>query len=66
MGVRPEVIRLGKSDGNTSVDVKVSSVKPLGSYTIINVYLVDQIVKIRAPGQVILEEDAIQSVSFDV
>ena len=66
MGVRPEVIRLGKSDGNTSVDVKVSSVEPLGSYTIINVYLVDQIVKIRAPGQVILEEDAIQSVSFDV
>ena len=66
LGVRPEDIWLGESDGNPSVAVRISSVEPLGSYTIINAYLGDQIVKIRAPGQVILAEDAIQSVSFDV
>lgn len=66
LGVRPEDIWIGENDGNPSVAVRVSSVEPLGSYTIINAYLGDQIVKIRAPGQVMLEEDAIQSVSFDV
>lgn len=65
LGVRPEDIWLGESEGNPSVDVKVSSVEPLGSYTIINAYLGDQIVKIRAPGQVILEDDTVQRVSFD-
>lgn len=65
-GVRPEDIWLGESEGNPSIDVNVSSVEPLGSYTIINAYLGDQIVKIRAPGQVTLEEDAVQRVSFDL
>ena len=66
LGVRPEDIWLGESDGNPSVDVKVSSVEPLGSYTIINAFLGDQIVKIRAPGQVILEEGSTLRVSLDV
>ncbi|GLO72854.1 sugar ABC transporter ATP-binding protein [Phaeobacter inhibens] len=66
LGVRPEDIWLGESEGNPSVDVKVSSVEPLGSYTIINAYLDDQIIKIRAPGQVVLEENSIQCVSFDI
>jgi multiple sugar transport system ATP-binding protein len=66
LGVRPEDIWLGENDGNPSVDVKVSSVEPLGSYTIINAFLGDQIIKIRAPGQVILGEDSIQRVSLDI
>ncbi|MCE8514732.1 ABC transporter ATP-binding protein [Ruegeria pomeroyi] len=66
LGVRPEDIWLGESEGNPSIDVNVSSVEPLGSYTIINAYLGDQIVKIRAPGQVTLKENAVQRVSFDL
>lgn len=66
LGVRPEDIWLGESEGNPSIDVNVSSVEPLGSYTIINAFLGDQIVKIRAPGQVTLKEDAVQRVSFDL
>lgn len=65
LGVRPEDIWIGETEGNPSFDVKVSSVEPLGSYTIINAYLGTQIVKLRAPGQVILEENAVQRVSFD-
>ena len=65
LGVRPEDIWLGESEGNPSFDVTVSSVEPLGSYTIINALLGDQILKIRAPGQVILEEGAVQRVCLD-
>ncbi|MGH1371690.1 ABC transporter ATP-binding protein [Planktotalea sp.] len=66
LGVRPEDIWIGNSEGNPSVEVTISSVEPLGSYTIINAFLGDQIVKIRAPGQVILEENTTEIVSFDV
>lgn len=66
LGVRPEDIWIGETEGNPGFDVKVSSVEPLGSYTIINAYLGDQIVKLRAPGQVVLPEGAVQRVSFDI
>lgn len=65
LGVRPEDIWLGESDGNPSFEVTVSSVEPLGSYTIINAMLGEQILKIRTPGQVILREGSAQRVSLD-
>lgn len=65
LGVRPEDIWLGESEGNPSFKVRVSTVEPLGGYTIINARIGKQIIKIRAPGQVALEEDAWQSVSLD-
>lgn len=65
LGVRPEDIWLGESDRNPSFDLKVSSVEPLGGYTIINAILGDQIVKVRAPGQVMLEEKSVQRVCID-
>ncbi len=65
LGVRPEDIWLGESEGNSSFDVKISSVEPLGSYSIINAYLQDQIIKIRAPGQIFLEENMTQTVNLD-
>ncbi len=65
LGVRPEDIWLGESEGNPSFDVTVSSVEPLGSYTIINTILSGQIVKIRTPGQVYLDENQVQRVSLD-
>lgn len=66
LGIRPEDIWLGESDDNPAFDLTVSSVEPLGSYTVVNAKLVNQIVKIRAPGQVYLEEDSIQRVSLDI
>lgn len=66
LGVRPEDIWLGKSETNPSFEVIVSSVEPLGSYTIINALLDDQIIKIRAPGQVTLKENTTQRVNLDV
>jgi ABC-type sugar transport system ATPase subunit len=65
LGVRPEDIWLGENQNYPAFDVTVSSVEPLGSYTIINALLGDQILKIRAPGQVVLEENAIQRVTLD-
>lgn len=65
LGVRPEDIWLGETKGNPSVKVRVSTVEPLGGYTIINARVGQQIVKIRAPGQVALEEDDWQTVSLD-
>ena len=65
LGVRPEDILLGKEKSKIVFDLTVSSVEPLGSYTIINTSLSDQIVKIRAPGQISLEVGSIQQVSID-
>lgn len=65
LGVRPEDIWLGVTDGNPSFRVRVSTVEPLGGYTIINAQVGTQIVKIRAPGQVFLDEDTWQTVSLD-
>lgn len=65
LGVRPEDIWLGETEGNPLFKVRVSTVEPLGGYTIINARVGQQIVKIRAPGQVVLEEEAWQTVSLD-
>lgn len=63
LGVRPEDIWL-QGDG-FGVSVTVSSIEPLGGYTIVNVTLGDQIVKLRAPGQVDLAEGAQITARFD-
>lgn len=65
LGVRPEDIWLGETQGNPSLKVRIVTVEPLGGYTIVNARAGKQIVKIRAPGQVVLEEGAWQSVSVD-
>ncbi len=65
LGVRPEDIWLDATKGNFSLSVTISSIEPLGGYTIINALLDDQIIKIRAPGQMVLEEGAKQDISFD-
>ncbi len=65
MGIRPEDIWLGGNAGDFELDLVVSSVEPLGGYTILNAHLGDQFVKIRAPGQVDGIEGSTQRVSFD-
>ncbi|MEZ5913739.1 MAG: hypothetical protein R3D84_17205 [Paracoccaceae bacterium] len=64
LGIRPEDIWLGESEGKPSF-MRVSTVEPLGGYTIINARVGQQIVKIRAPGQVVLAEDSWQTASPD-
>lgn len=66
LGVRPEDIWIGESDTNPCFNVKVSSVEPLGSYTIVNAFLVDELIKIRAPGQVVLRENEQLKVNLDL
>ncbi|KCV81774.1 sugar ABC transporter ATP-binding protein [Actibacterium atlanticum] len=63
LGVRPEDIWL-QGDG-FGVPVTVSSIEPLGGYTIVNATLGDQIVKLRAPGQIDLAEGAQITARFD-
>ena len=65
LGIRPEDIWLGESDGNPSFEVMVSSVEPLGSYTIVNAIMGEQLLKIRAPGQLMMKEGSAQRVSLD-
>ena len=66
LGVRPEDIWIGESDKNPCFNVKVSSVEPLGSYTIVNAFLRDELIKIRAPGQVVLRENEELKVNLDL
>ena len=66
LGVRPEDIWLGETEGNPAFQVHVSSVEPLGGYTIVNARAGGQIVKLRVPGQVTLREDSLQTVSLDM
>lgn len=65
LGVRPEDIWLGAKDGDFGLDLVINSVEPLGGYTILNAQLDEQIVKIRAPGQVDVPERSKQRVTFD-
>ena len=65
LGVRPEDIWLGTEADGFSVQVAVSSVEPLGGYTIVNVSLGGQIIKVRAPGQVDFAEGDIATATFD-
>jgi len=66
LGARPEDIWIGESDTNPCFNVKVSSVEPLGSYTIVNAFLGDELIKIRAPGQVVLRENEQLKVNLDL
>jgi len=65
LGIRPEDIWLESDESTATFDLKVSTVEPLGGYTILNALLGDQIVKIRAPGQVHIEGGSDQKVAFD-
>ena len=65
LGIRPEDIWLEKDGNGETFDLTISTVEPLGGYTILNASLGDQIIKIRAPGQVQIENGSVQSVAFD-
>ena len=65
LGVRPEDIWLKDDDTGFSIEVTISSIEPLGGYTVVNALFDGQIVKIRAPGQIMLSEGVNQKVSFD-
>lgn len=65
LGIRPEDVWLDSGKNDFSIQVSISSIEPLGGYTIVNAVLGDQIIKIRAAGQKVLEEGAKHHVTFD-
>jgi ABC-type sugar transport system ATPase subunit len=65
LGVRPEDIHRVSDPSLNHVRISVSSIEPLGGYTIINAMLGDQLIKIRASGQFEGISDYGQTVAFD-
>jgi ABC-type sugar transport system ATPase subunit len=65
LGVRPEDIHEAHDHGPQRVQVFVSSIEPLGGYTIVNALLGEQLIKIRVTGQLESLHDYRGSVSFD-
>ncbi len=65
LGVRPEDIWLGNDEIDATFDLTISTVEPLGGYTILNARVGEQIIKIRAPGQVHIKEGSVQPITFD-
>lgn len=65
LGVRPEDIWLDAETGHPATPVTVSSIEPLGGYTVVNTTMGDQIVKIRAPGQVVFDDGQALRTHFD-
>lgn len=63
LGVRPEDIHRA-ADGPGHV-IDVSSIEPLGGYTIVNAMLGEQLIKIRVTGQLESPGDYARSVVFD-
>lgn len=52
VGVRPEDIWINRNGSAPNARATVTSCEPLGSYTIVNAKLADQLLKIRVQGQV--------------
>jgi multiple sugar transport system ATP-binding protein len=65
LGIRPEDFWLTDGPEALGLDVTVSSIEPLGGYTIVNAMVGKQIVKVRAPGQVTLTPGQTLRVTID-
>lgn len=65
LGIRPEDIHPAGAFGSGRFGVSVSSIEPLGGYTIVNAVLGDQLVKIRVSGQLESPTDYGEAVAFD-
>ncbi|MET4488986.1 ABC transporter ATP-binding protein [Bradyrhizobium sp. LA7.1] len=65
LGVRPEDIHAASDRMPLRFGVKISSIEPLGAYTIVNAMLDDHLIKIRVSGQLGSPNDYGESVTFD-
>lgn len=65
LGVRPEDIRQASSGSSNDHLVTVESVEPLGGYTIVNAKLGNQLIRIRASGQISIAAEYNGPVAFD-
>jgi multiple sugar transport system ATP-binding protein len=65
LGVRPEDFWLSDGPEGMGLDLLVSSIEPLGGYTIVNTMVGKQIVKVRASGQVTLTAGQTLRVTID-
>lgn len=51
IGVRPEFLKLGRSNGNGALEVRVDTVEDLGNYKIATVRLDGHLLKVKVPEQ---------------
>ena len=65
LGIRPEDIHQADDSASRRIGVSVSSIEPLGGYTIVNAMLGDRLVKIRISGQLGNPADYGEAVAFD-
>lgn len=65
LGVRPEDIRKTDEVGPKCHEIAISSIEPLGGYTIVNALLGGRVIKIRAAGQIVRAEEHGLRVEFD-
>jgi multiple sugar transport system ATP-binding protein len=65
LGIRPEDIHQAHDHATQRFQVSVSSIEPLGGYTIVNALLGEQLIKIRVSGQLESPNDYGGSVAFD-
>jgi len=65
LGIRPEDFWLADGQQEVGLNLSISSIEPLGGYTIVNAMVGKQIVKIRTPGQVTLSPGQTLRVSID-
>ncbi|SHF72252.1 multiple sugar transport system ATP-binding protein [Kaistia soli DSM 19436] len=65
LGIRPEDIHQTEDRGALSHEIGISSIEPLGGYTIVNAMLGGQLTKIRAAGQIVRADDHAKRVTFD-
>ena len=65
LGIRPEDIHQAHDHATQRFQVSVSSIEPLGGYTIVNALLGEQLIKIRVTGQLESPHDYGGSVAFD-
>ncbi len=65
LGVRPEDIHPAPDATAQAHDIRISSIEPLGGYSIVNATLGHKLIKIRAAGQIVREEDFGSRITFD-
>lgn len=65
LGIRPEDIFATDEEAPGANEITVSSIEPLGGYTIVNALRGGQLIQIRASGRIVRAEEYPRHVTFD-
>ena len=66
IGVRPEDVRIGRSEDGGAIAAKIYEVEPLGAFTIVDLAVRDTILKAQLRGQPHFELDEPVFISFEL